>query len=182
MAWDPIRDPINYYKLNNVRCPGVSLIGDPADAKRNWEQQKSMGFSGAFLRYTGDGLAEFSMTTYLWEPVQFDQWRDFAKMLLPAPTGKKPDALLIWHPLLVLEPNNITKVVVTSAPTPVGNQQSLYTFTTKFTQFRVPKAASAKPAKAPGAPEPTPEELAMFAQNQLNDALILQITTSAGRK
>lgn len=164
MTWDPFSQPVNNIKINSQTIPGVTTF-EPCDGEpRKWDDMQGPGFSGSFLRYMGNGLAEFTILVKLTNPEEWKQWYAFAKLLLPVPTGKRPSALTIWHPLLIVPPNKIEKVVVVNVSVPERITGNCWLVKIKMKQFRVPKMASAKPVAAETAAVLTPNQIVMAAQ------------------
>lgn len=134
--------------LGGEASPGKAIVG-AAGSPRQWEKRAGYGFSGAWLFYTGDGLATFDVGIQLWKPEHFDQWGDFArKVLVKPPRGTRPKALGISHPLLDLDPWNITEVVVEDVTTFEDDGFGLYSGKIKFTQWRAPLPILGKPNRA----------------------------------
>ncbi|WP_437567909.1 hypothetical protein [Sorangium sp. So ce542] len=98
---NPLRepDPWTVVVLASRRTPGLAeVVG--AGSPRDWDERKGYGISGAFLVYTGDGLAKFSVKVYLWEDAHFEEWESF-KLIVDKPArGVRPKALDIYHPAL----------------------------------------------------------------------------------
>lgn len=138
----PVQD---YFMLGNVKSPGRCTIVHPG-SPRNWDVRQGYGFSGAFVVYTGDGLAKFDVLIDIWDDSQWADWDRFAKLCLAKPpVGTKPKALDIDHPLLALEPWKITSVVVEDVGGFEQDENGLWTCAISFLQYRAPKPALGKP-------------------------------------
>lgn len=135
----------DYIVLGNAISPGRATIVPPG-SPRNWDVRQGYGFSGAFVVYTGDGLAKFDVLIDIWDDADWPKWDAFAKLTLARPPlGTKPKALDISHPLLALEPWKITSVVVTDVSGFEQSDEGMWTCSISFLQYRAPKPALGKP-------------------------------------
>lgn len=154
----PLPFPVlqNYFTLAGQKSPGVVTF-EGADAPRKWDERAGYGFSGAFIVYTGDGLAQFNALVTLWLPEQFLEWADFSVLLAKPPVGVRPTALDIGHPILNSSPLFIKSVVVTNVTQFRKSPDFRFECTISFKQYRAPKPALGKPNQAiPAASAPTP--------------------------
>lgn len=139
--------------LAGLPNPGVAEFVKPANAPRNWDVRQGYGYSGAFIVYTGDGLAKFSVKLTCWSPPDlFAEWTPFAALLKKPPKGLTPSqlsafALGISHPLLNMDPINVSSVVVEDLSQWVQDDDGEWTMTIDFLQFRAPAPALGKPDK-----------------------------------
>lgn len=138
--------------LSGLPSPGYAeVLG--ASAPRDWDVRKGPFMSGAWLAYTGDNLAKFTVRLHLWGPPDlFPEWIAFSKLLEKPPSGLSPAALSsfalsIDHPLLNSSPVNISSVVVEDASQWTQDDLGEWTMDIKFIQFRAPKPAGGKPDK-----------------------------------
>lgn len=146
----PVQD---YIILNGFRSPGKAIVAG-ATTPRKWDQRPGYGFTGATVFYTGQGLAEFTVTLELWDPREWQDWWAFARVLEKEPIGKRAAALKISHPLLTRAPLNITDVVVTDVSQWEQDDDGLWTCTISFLEYRPPKPAVGKPTAAiPDSPQ-----------------------------
>lgn len=188
-------DPrVDYIILGGQKSPGRATVKG-AGTPRDWDVQKGYGFSGAYVIFTGDNLARFSIEIYLWDfPKHWDDWAIFAKLLerSPAPAASatlgngtflpttKPKALSIVHPLLNMSPLKITAVVIEDVTQFEQDDTGGWTCEIKCLQFRAPKTALAKPdAATPAANQPV--SAADVAEQQMA-AVAAQNTDLAARK
>jgi len=147
----------DYILLGGAQSPGrATIVG--AGSPRDWDIRKGYGFSGAFVIYTGDGLAKFKVQIDLWTAAQFADWVRFAKLcLVKPPVGTKPKAMDISHPLLNMEPLKITSVVVEDCSQFTEDDDGMFSCTIDFLQYRAPMPALGKPlASIPNVKKPTP--------------------------
>jgi hypothetical protein len=143
--------------MGGQKSPGSARIrkaGDP----RTWDVRKGYGFSGAYAVFTGDDLSKFSIDFALWTPDQFDDWRDFAKVLAKPTTAKaRTKAIGIYHPVLRVPPLNIKAVVVLDCSQFDVDETGLWMCSVDLMVFRPPKPALARPPAAiPGVAKPAP--------------------------
>ncbi|HMI84647.1 MAG TPA: hypothetical protein VK550_11165 [Polyangiaceae bacterium] len=149
--WNPLVTPIDYILLTRKKSPGLAeIVG--ASQPRKWDERPGYGLSGAFIVYTGTGLAHFSVHVHLFTVADWDAWNIWKQLIAKPPSGLKPEALDIWHPFL--EDLGIKAVVVEDQlqPVDVGNGEWVHEI--KFVQFRMPTPAVCKPMAAKSEPEP----------------------------
>lgn len=151
MTWDPITNPVDYFLLVNKKSPGIAeIVG--ANSPRKWDEQQSFGWSGATLRFAGLGLAKFEAKVRLYTKAEWADWKEnFEPILLRPPTGKKPKALLIWHPFLV--DKQIFMVVVADVIGPTQIESGVWEHTIQFVQYRERRFQLAKPDAAKDTPK-----------------------------
>ncbi len=145
-----------YIVLANQPSPGLAVISG-AGIPLDWDVRKGYGYSGAVVVYTGDNLAEFTVTIQMWTQVQLDAWKAFAQLLKRPPKGVLAQAMAIQHPLL--DELGIDKVVLRNrsmlTPSPTG----LWTVELKLLQYRKPEKALGRPNGAiPNAPGTIPRK------------------------
>jgi hypothetical protein len=141
-GWNPLTSPIDYYLLLRRKSPGLSEVAG-ASQPRKWDERGGYGLSGAFLVYTGDGLAHFSIHTHLFTVDDWDEWNQWKQIVSKPPAGTRPKALDIWHPFL--EDLGITSVIVENRMQPVDVGGGEWVHEIKFGQWRMPKTSYAKP-------------------------------------
>jgi hypothetical protein len=128
--------------------PGRARIKG-AGSPRTWDVRQGYGFSGAWVIFTGAGLAKFEVEIALWQDAQRQAWEGFAKKYLEkAPSGTRPKALGIYHPLLAASPLNISAVVVEDVSQFEEDDFGLWTCVIKFLEYRQPKPILARPSSA----------------------------------
>jgi hypothetical protein len=149
----------DYIMLGGAPSPGrATILGGGSGSPRTWDVRKGYGYSGAFIVYTGDGLAKFKVMIELWLPEHFAAWQRFAKITLSKPPlGLKPTALDIAHPILNMQPWSITSVVVEDVSPWEQDEEGMWSTTIDFLQFRGPKPMLGKPlASIPNAVKKIP--------------------------
>lgn len=162
MGWNPLQHPIDYILLAKQKSPGIAVVGQgkPADAPSKWDERQGYGLSGAWLFYTGDGLAHFNVLLKLYTVADWNNWHAWKKLVMRRPLTKadaaggilpRPKALDIWHP--ILEELGIKSVVVENRIQPqLTDETGEWTIEIVFAQFRQPKPAFAKPEASQAQP------------------------------
>lgn len=159
----PYRD---YIMLAGKRSPGLAVVRG-AGSPRNWDIRQGYGFTGAFVVFTGGGLAKFEVDIFAWESSHFEDWKTFARRTLMPPTrGMRALSMSIAHPQLNDPPLSITQVVIEDVTQweQSPSDDGLWARTIKMIQFRGPMPALITPAQGPTplsvvvAPPATPEE------------------------
>ena len=140
----PMQD---FILLGGKKSPGKADVFG-ASTPRKWDERTGYGLSGAFIVYTGDGLAHFPVVISLWEESHFDEWDSFATVLEKAPIGTRAKALGISHPLLTVRPLKIASVVVEDVTQFVQDDYGLWTCEIRLGEFRRPLPALGKPSAA----------------------------------
>ncbi|WP_437799524.1 hypothetical protein [Sorangium sp. So ce693] len=128
--------------LAGQRSPGQAQVNG-AGSPRNWDERKGYGLSGAYLVFTGDGLASFQVRLLFWEPQHFAQWETFSQLLARPQRGTRPKALDYFHPYH--EPLGIKSVVVEDVLQQDQIEPGLWAQDIKFKQYRAPKPILSKP-------------------------------------
>lgn len=143
MTWNPLANPIDWYLLVGKKSPGISeVVG--ANSPRKWDEQQSFGWSGATLRFAGLGLSKFEIKTRLYTRAEWDDWNQNFEPLLARPlVGKKPKAMMIWHPFLTSK--QIFAVVVVDIVGPVQIEPGVWEHTVQYVQYRERRFQLAKP-------------------------------------
>ncbi len=128
--------------------PGRARIRG-AGSPRTWDVRQGYGFTGAWVIFTGAGLAKFEVEIVMWLASQAVAWERFAKKYLEkTPSGTRPKALGIYHPLLAASPLNIHAVVVEDVSQFEEDDYGLWTCVIKFLEYRQPKPLLARPSAA----------------------------------
>lgn len=143
-------DEQSYFTLAGQKSPGVCRFTKPANSPRSWDVRHGYGFSGAFVVYTGTGLAKFSIAIELWEAEQFNApWLNFAKLLAkPERSSILKSALGIVHPLISMPPWSIKTVVVEDVNQFTSDDTGLFTCTIDFLEYAPPKRALQRPSQS----------------------------------
>lgn len=153
----------SYFELDGIRSPGVLQLPQMGEGiPRGWESQQGFALSGAFLRYTGEGLAEWEFTIWCLdkESRQIVDSAEWKRATAAAPLGQPDRKRRIRHPLL--ERRGIRECVLKNTPfeQPLDNGGSLtedaadadrgggIALTYKFLQARKPYQHPSKPASA----------------------------------
>lgn len=150
MSWNPFLDakdsPWDFILLAGQRSPGLCDIKG-ASSPRKWDEAQGYGLSGAILRFTGLGLAKFSVVLRLYEPAHWEAWQSFKAIVQKPPQGVRPKALDIYHP--ALEQLEIKAVVVeeVSQPEQTGDTGE-WSITIEFREWRRPRPQLAVPDRA----------------------------------
>lgn len=161
----------DYIVLAGQTSPGLAVVTG-AGAPRNWEERKGWGLSGATIVYTGAGLAQFDVQISLgFSSDDWAAWDDFAKLLEKAPTGKRPKALDIEHPLINMRPINIKSVVVTDVSQFEQDDYGIFTCSISFKEFKAPLPALAKPDQSIAAVNPTKPTAQDETEKQIQEAM-----------
>jgi len=131
-----------------LKSPGLATFRKPG-TPRGWDVQKGGGQSGAFVIYTGEGLAKFDVDISLWLELHFLDWQIFARTHLMRPIAFTPAKKLgIYHPRLQLPPLNITDVVIEDVTGFEQDDDGMETCTISFLEYRAPKPIITKPLPA----------------------------------
>ena len=162
----------DYIVLAGTPSPGKAVVRG-ASSPRKWDIQAGYGLTGATVIFNGEGLAQFDVDFYAWEPEHFVLWEVFAKLTLEnPPIGARPTSMSIQHPALNSPPLKITQVVVTNVTQwDLSDETGEYMRTVSFLQYRKAKPALVKPLEGPpGSPvavEPPidPQEMLIRDQN-----------------
>lgn len=152
--------------LGGQRSPGLAVVKG-AGSPRNWDIRAGYGMTGAFVVFTGQGLAKFDVDIFAWEKEHFDDWKKFARRVLMAPSvGLRPRSLPISHPTLNAPPLSILQVVVEDVTQwEQGSDDGLWACTIKLIEYREPIPILLTPRKGPDPvapnlePPKSPEEL-----------------------
>lgn len=139
----------DYIILAGVRSPGVCRFTKSANSPRSWDVRQGYGFSGAYVVYTGAGLAKFSIAFDLWNGDQFSApWLQFAALLEKPKRGVKLRGMGIVHPRLQMAPWRIKDVVVEDVTAFESTDEGLYTAVVDFLEYSPPKPVLVKPTEA----------------------------------
>jgi hypothetical protein len=145
MTWDPIRNPVDYILLNDKKSPGIAeVIG--AGSPRKLKKLEGYAFSGGFVLFRGNQLAEFSVDLRLYTEQDWADWYAWKPLVDRVPVGEKAKALSIWHPHL--EDLKIAGVLVSDVSQPKQTGDGEWTITIKFCEWRQPKRELGKPDAA----------------------------------
>lgn len=153
-AINPITHPDAYdtFRIGPATWTGKVEVVGAADL-REWEKVKGQGTAGATTKYAGEGLAEFGVRFYCWEPEHFDAFeRDVRPQLAKPKANVKPKAVEVDYPELAKI--GVRRVVVVQVGTlEIADDSGLYFYLVSFMQFRPPKPIQVLKAKQEGGPE-----------------------------
>lgn len=157
---NPISNPglYNAITIGSVRWPPpgeetrVEVSG--ASSLRNWEKvasgglNASQGLDGVTIKYTGAGIAEFTVKFYVWEPHHFDYFESAVRPLFGKPRpAVKPQAYPIEYP--ELQKLQIDRVVIVEVGMlEIADPTGLWFYPVKFLEHRVKKRVQVLKAKA----------------------------------
>lgn len=146
----------NTVRMGGKDTPGYARPRKASDP-RTWDVRKGYGFSGAYAIYTGDDLSKFDVDVVLWLPDQFEEWKDFAKVLVKPTAATRTKSIGIYHPLLRVPPLDIKAVQVLDVSQFEPGPDMLFMCTISLLVYRPPKPVLARPnASIPSASSPTP--------------------------
>lgn len=180
--WSATEHGIDYAIIAGTKTPGIcEIVG--ADAPRKWDERQGYALSGAWLIFTGNGLAHFSIKLKLYTKQHWLDWWRFRPLIAKRPQPvvqgdmffARPHALDIWHPLL--EPLGIVSIVIESESQPVlTDETGEWTIELKVIQFRAPVGpAAAKPVASKPTPAPDAVE-----QEIIDKTAVLKIVEGLG--
>jgi hypothetical protein len=155
MAWDPITTPIDFWKLQGQKSPGIGRV-QKAGSPRKWDERGGPGAGGAVLAFWGRGLAKFDGIIELYTPEDWVAWRKFKPLVDRPPFGAQPKALDIWHPYLA--DLGISSCVVLNVSQPEDLELGGQRITIEFQEFRALKLELAKPEASKKSADPDPYE------------------------
>jgi hypothetical protein len=154
VVWNPLKEPIDWVDFAGQSTPGMATVVG-ASAPRRWEEVESMGWSGSWLKYKGQGLAHFSVQVRLYTVDDWEGWFRFKPTIDRMPLGKYQRPVDITHPLLGLL--GITSCVIedVTQAEPIDDT-GIWQIEIKCIEYRSPRLAlaAAKGSKAtPDDPE-----------------------------
>jgi len=115
-----------------------------AGSPRKWDEQAGYGSDGASLKWTGDGLSEFTVTFQAWDETIFIAWDTFREIVKKSPPNVQPKVLDIRHP--TLEELDIHAVVVLDVSQwDVADDTGMWEKEVKLKVYRAPRPALASP-------------------------------------
>lgn len=155
MIWDPIRQPINKFLLQNNWSPGVCVGPEGANIARAIDERRGYGIDFAFVVFYGRKLAHFKTNLILASVKDWEEWQIWRALINVVPrrgavnTAANDNydpacAMTIWHPQLA--PLGITSCMVEVEPQeqPVGTKGT-YIVPIEFVQIVTrPRSAVAK--------------------------------------
>jgi len=161
----------SYVMFGPFRTPGVAFPKRPG-SPRNWDIRQQYGASGAVVVYTGSGLAKFNVEVLLWLPEHFVEWDVFARGALqkPLPGLGVGAAMGISHPLINMQPWNISSVVVEDVEGFEQGPTGLWATSIHLIEYKKPLPVIARPIAAipaVDAPVPTAQDAAELKMEAL---------------
>lgn len=134
MNWTPLTSQIDYIKLAGRRSPGLADVSG-AGSPRKWDVRKGYALSGATTVYRGMDVARFKVTLRLYSEQHWEDWHAWKALVQRPPSGVRPRALDIWHP--VLEECGIKSAVVENVGQPRQTGDSgEWSITIDFIEYR----------------------------------------------
>jgi hypothetical protein len=109
MAWRPLTEPTDKLLVAGQESPGLVEISG-AGSPRRWDIRKGYALQGARAVFRGLDVSRFRTRFRLIEAADWDAWHEFRPLVDRPPTGERPQALDVWHP--ILEDVGITQAVV----------------------------------------------------------------------
>lgn len=163
---NPIDDPelFDVVELGGVESPGVCKISGH-DTKVNWDVKEGSGQSGATTTLKSIPPREITLTIYMADDEDFDDWPAFRDEVTSTISGPKPKAKDVYHPDLASQ--GITSVCQGSMGGIVHDGKGGRTVVIKLLEYKPPKPKSGTPAgsssKKPSAPDPNAAALKELA-------------------
>lgn len=173
MSFNPLADgaaeALDFITLAGMASPGIAYV-EGAGTPRKWDKQQGYGTDGAFLKWTGDDLAEFTVRIECWLSEHFLAWASFRELVKKSPPNVQPKVLDIRHPQL--EDCDIHAVVVLDVSQWVlSDDTGKWSVTIKFSVFRAAKPAIAAPKASidkPDSPDDAKDAVDVQIQNLQN--------------
>ena len=130
------------------RSPGRCWIRG-AGTPRTWDIRQGYGIDSAQTIFTGNAPAKFSVDVFLWTDEHWNEWDEFAPILVKPTPATRNKALSIVHPILLRAPLNITSVVIEDVTQFEYNPSiDQWACEIKFLQFKKPRPILVKPTAA----------------------------------
>lgn len=142
MSWNPIESPQDFVILAGQRSPGIAEL-QSASSPRRWDIRRGYGLSGATVVFRGIMLAEFKLLLRLYSAEDWESWDTFRELVQRPPSGERPRALDISHP--ILDAFGIASVVVTDVIQPTQTEDGVYTIEIRLLEYRRPEIALSRP-------------------------------------
>jgi hypothetical protein len=174
-AWNPIRNPVNYYLLCGKKSPGIVTMSG-LNQPRRIQELMAPGFAGATCVYLGWKPCHFSATHTLLTEEDWLEWMTFKTMLKLPARGQRPKALSFWHPFADMFDPPIRSVLVEDVLQPITNDNGSETIEVKYAQFERPKMQFSKPDAATD--QPLTKEQAITKFNELNQNALSNLAGS----
>ena len=143
MTWDPTTQPVDVFTLGGFISPGTAVIRD-GKTKNKIEDRHPLGAGGAFVIYNGSELSTFTAELTLTTSEDFQRWPEFRAIVDTPPTGVRPKALQIAHP--ILSDIGITAVLVEGRTQLTQQDDNSWTVEIYFKQYKRPKPMRSAPA------------------------------------
>ena len=133
-----------------VPSPGISVVEGSSIAPRKWDERGGYGLTGSTLVFTGNGLGKFDVIHTFYEKRDWDAWDAYLKVVSAVPAGRRPRALDVSHPWLVM--NKVFKAVILDNSIPKQRPTGEWDIVYNWQQFRAVKFQLAKPEGAAATP------------------------------
>lgn len=136
MAWLPLTEPHDKILVSGQPSPGICDV-QGASSPRRWDIRKGYALQGARAVFRGLDVARFRTRFRLLSPSDWEDWHAFRPLVDRPPSGTRPQALDVWHP--ILEDLGITQAVVetVSQAEKVG-EQGEWSVTVAWIEYRRP--------------------------------------------
>ena len=142
MSFQPLTQPVDHITLAGQRSPGVADLTDTL-SDSDIQERKGYGLGGAYAVYKGLKIAYPKVTIKLVTSQHWDDWHAWRPLIARPPTGRRPRALDIWHP--ILEDLGITSVLVKSYTQPTQTGDGEWSVVITFVEYRRPQRALVTP-------------------------------------
>lgn len=135
MTWTPLASPIDHVLLAGERSPGLADV-QGAGSPRRWDIRRGYALSGARPVFRGMDVARFRVVLRLLTEADWEAWHAWKRLVQQPPSGTRPRALDIWHP--VLEECGISSAVVENVEQPVHDGTGGWSIAIAFIEYRPP--------------------------------------------
>jgi hypothetical protein len=135
VTWTPLSSPVDSIVLAGRQSPGIADV-QGAGSPRRWDIRKGYALSGARAVFRGMDIARFRVRLRLYTKADWSAWHDWKAIVQRPPSGTRPQALDIWHP--VLEDCGIASAVVEDVSQLEGAESGEWTVTISFIEHRPP--------------------------------------------
>ena len=169
MLFNPLTQTVDKFMLAGKPSPGIAeIVG--AGSPRKWNEIGGLGWSGGVLVFAGIKLSHFTARLTLVDDTDWEDWEAFKPIVLRGPSGKRPRALPIVHPVLATV--GIHACVVDDVRAPVQSGDGIWTIEIPMIESRLPKKGKAvRPKGADAAEQEDPREREIARLTAVRDRL-----------
>lgn len=179
MSWTPLDSPVDFIRLAGKKSPGIALVTG-AGSPRRWDIRKGYALQGARAVFRGLDVAKFKVAIKLYDAAHWADWHAWKELVQSPPSGTRPRALDIWHP--VLEECGITSAVVENVSQPEQTtQDGEWTITIDFIEQRPLKPISIMTEGSDATSGETERQRAIRLERELGEQLDKELVNKAGR-